>query len=210
LKRRTSVEDVPIVNQIESAQVSIKEMITNVEHSNQDLAEGKASAAGTVTVEHSVDEVFGRIKSWYESRLQEKEIRVDLSRADSEHRIRAGADAFIYQIFMNLFSNAIKFTPQGGTIAIQTHCSADGVVTWTIADEGEGIYPDAFSESPVSRAGTLGESGSGLGIKIARAFAQDYGIELKWVSRHISVPASSPPLTARGTVVRLTQVKRPE
>ncbi len=86
--------------------------------------------------------------------------------------------ARIQQIFWNLISNAVKYTPPGGTIALRTeedekHSSLRVEVT----DSGVGIEParlerifDAFEQANSGRSGGLG-----LGLAICRALATLHG-----------------------------------
>ncbi len=67
----------------------------------------------------------------------------------------------------NLLSNAMRYTPSGGSITVSARRS-DDVVTVSVRDTGEGIPPDLlprifdrFSKGP-------GSPGSGLGLAIAR------------------------------------------
>ncbi len=74
------------------------------------------------------------------------------------------------QILSNLISNAIKYSPKGGTVSIQLACE-DNKVIFSCADEGIGIPPederklfDSFSRA--SNVGMIG--GTGLGLSIVK------------------------------------------
>lgn len=190
LKKKLQGEEASVINQIESAQISIREMITNVELSNQDLESAQSHPIRAPMSLHSVDGVLEKLVPWFESRLKEKQVTLDLSCARSEHCIEAASDAFIYQVFMNLLSNAVKFTPTGGTVRVRTERTTHGKVIWSIEDSGVGIGPEAFVSTPVSQVGTAGERGSGLGLKIARSFAAENAIELVWLSSRLPVSDS--------------------
>lgn len=88
------------------------------------------------------------------------------------------ADAgYINQIFENLFSNAIKFSPAGKNIFIAlTH--QNGNVTAMVKDEGPGMTDDdkkkLFNKyQKLSARPTANESSTGLGLSIVKKFVED-------------------------------------
>lgn len=82
----------------------------------------------------------------------------------------------IEQIIGNLLSNALRYSPENGTIQIATSREANSVMV-TISDEGPGISAedlpfvfDRFYRGDRARA--RAEGGTGLGLAIARQFAE--------------------------------------
>ncbi|TLP44799.1 PAS domain-containing sensor histidine kinase [Cohaesibacter sp. CAU 1516] len=78
----------------------------------------------------------------------------------------------IEQVIFNLLDNAVKFTPEGGTIAI-TGSESNGQAVLTITDTGVGIPQDAIDRiglpfEQVQNQFTKTHKGSGLGLSIAR------------------------------------------
>lgn len=86
----------------------------------------------------------------------------------------------------NLISNAVKFTPEGGSIRIET-ADVAGDVMITVSDTGPGIGPDGLAQAfdPFYR-GEQSEArampGTGLGLPIARTLARRNGGEVMLVS----------------------------
>jgi signal transduction histidine kinase len=83
----------------------------------------------------------------------------------------ADGDAFwLEQVFVNILSNAIKFTPRNSTVSVSTH-SANGDVEIRIADQGPGI-PEADKKLIFDRfhrvQSTASVAGTGLGLPIAK------------------------------------------
>lgn len=79
--------------------------------------------------------------------------------------------ARIQQVVINLLDNAIKFTPNGGKIILQT-TEADGVCRATVRDNGAGILPEDRNRIferffTADRAHTAGK-GTGLGLSICQ------------------------------------------
>ncbi|MDQ1176860.1 cell wall metabolism sensor histidine kinase WalK [Microbacterium sp. SORGH_AS_0421] len=89
-------------------------------------------------------------------------------------------DAFrLRQAFDNILSNAIKYTPAGGTIRISGELSPDDVALH-FADTGIGIHPDDLERvfDPYFRAQSVRESptpGTGLGMGIIRSIVEEQG-----------------------------------
>ncbi len=106
--------------------------------------------------------------------LKEKHLEVLLD-VDEDHYLEADRDQ-LYIVIRNLVSNAMKFTPEKGTIHI-TSRKQQGQIIIAISDSGIGI-PDSIREklldarSHVSTNGTRGEKGSGLGLKISHEIVE--------------------------------------
>jgi two-component system OmpR family sensor kinase len=87
----------------------------------------------------------------------------------------------VRQLLMNLLTNAIKYTPQGGEVAID--CSrADAHVTLSVRDTGVGIAPgdlphifDRFWRADQARSRTGTRPGVGLGLAISKWIAEAHG-----------------------------------
>lgn len=209
LKKKVSGEEASIVNQIESAQISIKEMITNVELSNQDSDQPGGQPSGSQVkaphAMHTIPGVLEKLGPWFESRLKEKNVSLDVSGASVVHPLSGPADAFVYQVFMNLLSNAVKFTPADGQVCIESGADPEGRIYWSITDPGAGITPEAFTVHTIPQSGTGGERGSGLGLKIVRSFADDNGIEVLWLSKQMGEGRGGFNVPDRGARVVLLQ-----
>jgi PAS domain S-box-containing protein len=90
-----------------------------------------------------------------------------------------GDEARLRQIVWNLLSNALKFTPTGGTITATAHVEGDHIRV-RVADTGIGIPAgflphvfDKFRQEDASH--TREHQGLGLGLTIARQFTELHG-----------------------------------
>jgi signal transduction histidine kinase len=100
----------------------------------------------------------------------------------------------VQQILVNLASNAVKFTGEGGvrlralTVAAEPEPGGDGsAVEFRVIDDGAGISPDdqkRIFEEYEQVKGTKG--GTGLGLPISRRLARALGGEL-WVESELGV-----------------------
>lgn len=116
-----------------------------------------------------VDEVVSQMQAI----AHQKGIRLTV---DAPANVVLGIDADrIAQVLVNFLSNALKFTPDGGTIQVRTVVAGDRVVT-EVEDTGPGISPDEISRLFVPFV-TLGHaaSGTGLGLSISRAIIEAHG-----------------------------------
>ncbi len=79
----------------------------------------------------------------------------------------------------NIVNNAIKFTPKGGHIIIDSHVSEDSI-SLHISDTGVGISPEVIDnlfriDKHISTKGTNNEKGTGLGLILCKEFIERNG-----------------------------------
>jgi len=82
----------------------------------------------------------------------------------------------VSQVFSNLLSNAIRFSPAGSTVlAGATGSVVD--VEFFVTDRGNGIAPDALPHlfDRYWRAPRKGSAGAGLGLFIAKGIVESHG-----------------------------------
>jgi signal transduction histidine kinase len=121
-----------------------------------------------------------------------------LNRELSATPLSISGDAFrLQQALVNVLSNAVKFSQNGGSVTIRLQERNDRAVV-EIEDSGAGISPDflpqifeRFRQGDASR--TRGYSGLGLGLAIVRYIADSHGGK---------VSASSEG-AGKGTIVKL-------
>ena len=79
------------------------------------------------------------------------------------------------KVIYNLFSNALKFTPTGGSVTLSFHKQADSV-TIAVADTGKGVpdsdKPNIFRRFYQSSSNDSSQTGSGIGLHIASCYVR--------------------------------------
>lgn len=110
--------------------------------------------------------------------------------------IVSGEKAKLRQIFINLMSNAVKFTESGGSVTITPRTDSDGIVV-EVADTGIGMAADEIpiALTPFAQIDNRLErryEGTGLGLPLARTLAELHGGRLEIESE-----------PAKGTIVRV-------
>lgn len=126
--------------------------------------------------------------------FQEKKIQFDSSGVKDSCWADRNTLEFILR---NLVSNALKFTPEGGTVTLKSEVSGEQVLI-SVRDTGVGMDEEKLArlfrlDQRVSTPGTKKEPGSGLGLILCRDFAQKNRGELTVESQ-----------VGKGSVFRLT------
>jgi signal transduction histidine kinase len=144
-----------------------------------------------VRIADAAAEVFARVSS----AAAKKDIRMETRIAPAASVINADRTA-LEQILLNLVENALRHTPERGTIAIETAAAKNGVVL-SVADTGIGIAPEhlprifeRFYRADSGRSREAG--GTGLGLAIVKHLVEAHGG---------SVTATS--VVGTGTTVRI-------
>lgn len=128
-----------------------------------------------------------RIMEQYRLEMQAKQISFDCRVAgESAEENKVTIDIRrMDRVFANLLYNAVRFTPQGGSITVtMTPLPGRHAVKVVVADNGEGIEPDdlpylfdRFYKKDKSRHSSSG--GSGLGLSIAKEIVELHGGEIR-------------------------------
>lgn len=125
-----------------------------------------------VKVEHIVESIFEQSAS----ALEAKSLKFNIDIADECAEILADEERII-QVLKNLISNAVNFSPDGGTITVSTERN-EPFNEIKIIDEGAGVSEDQreaifdrFETQPHNGA----RKGTGLGLSIVRGFIEIHG-----------------------------------
>lgn len=92
----------------------------------------------------------------------------------------AGSRAELASALGNLLSNAVRYTPAGGTITVTVEAGRDGDVKISVSDTGTGIDPEHIPRLTerfyrVDRSRSRETGGTGLGLAIVKHVLQRHG-----------------------------------
>ncbi|MBI4124947.1 MAG: GAF domain-containing protein [Deltaproteobacteria bacterium] len=151
---------------------TLLEMINNL----LDMAKVEAGKMELEIQPFDLKDLLDRLVHTIRSLIQKKgqKLKLDLPK-EPVPPIRAD-ERKVQQILLNLLSNAIKFTPEGGEIRLGMKHKKDAFELF-VQDTGIGIRPeniprvfDMFSQADSSV--TRGHGGTGLGLTLAKQFAE--------------------------------------
>ena len=106
---------------------------------------------------------------------------------DTDCRI-AGSQMELHSAMANLVNNAIRYTPNGGTVTMQWVRHADGSGEFSVTDDGPGIAPEPLPRLTerfyrVDRSRSRETGGTGLGLAIVKHVVQRHGAQLLITSK---------------------------
>ncbi|WP_340105851.1 sensor histidine kinase [Rhodohalobacter sp. 8-1] len=137
---------------------------------------------GSKNIDRKLSSAMLEINRLYLPMAQNKDLSLSLrTYIDTEIRLTPDFYINLIQIAGNLVSNAVKFTPSGGSVnVVFTLDEGDDQTTLniTVVDSGKGMLPDqvsAFNQGkPVERAnGTNGEQSFGIGLQHVKKMVSD-------------------------------------
>jgi|MudIll2142460700_1097286.scaffolds.fasta_scaffold32667_1 two-component system phosphate regulon sensor histidine kinase PhoR len=118
--------------------------------------------------------VMEGVLNFMELKAREKKLSVEKKIPETLPLLRADRDRMT-QVFLNVLDNAVKFTPEGGTVRIEASETGQDEVVVRITDTGIGVPRDEvdrlgerFYRVDKTRSRELG--GTGLGLSIVKHF----------------------------------------
>jgi len=108
-----------------------------------------------------------------------KGVHVDVESRPGQSWVRGDPDRLV-QVVGNLLDNAIKFTPEGGTVTVRSDNSREGHVAIRVSDTGRGIAPADIARifRPFEQVETAYGGGLGLGLAISKGIVEASGGQL--------------------------------
>ena len=150
-------------------------------HLIDDLLDVTRITRGKIEIHHAAIDVHRLLHNAVQiaqNDISEKQIELTIKLGAANHYVWADS-VRIQQVFWNLLNNAVKFTPQGGRIAIRSS-NEDGKFVFEISDTGIGIAPERqlrifepFHQGERSITRRFG--GLGLGLTISKTLLDLHG-----------------------------------
>ncbi|MDA0991317.1 MAG: ATP-binding protein, partial [Verrucomicrobia bacterium] len=132
-------------------------------------------------------EIWASVFPVLQAGIRDSGIEVNDNLTDSSLRLNADADVF-RQILHNLVSNAITYTPQGGSVTVSADIGSDGCFTLRVTDTGIGIAEEDLDlvlkpfrqvDNSLSRK----YEGVGLGLPLTRMLVEIHAGKLEISSK---------------------------
>jgi signal transduction histidine kinase len=143
-----------------------------------------ADVADTYSFEPlDVGVIFSDVQQAFESALDQRGFELELTIAPKTARLR-GDRLALRLLFSNLVDNAMKYSGQKRTLALNATQNRSNTVRIDVTDSGLGIPPDEIPlvTRKFVRGRGVTEGGSGLGLTIASRIAADHGGALEIAS----------------------------
>jgi signal transduction histidine kinase len=157
-----------------------------IEHVIRDLTEVTRLEAGQLSMERSVQpaaELVQHVLRLFGPLVEAKGLRLESALDPDLPPLLVNRER-VLQVFSNLIGNAVRLTPPGGSLRIESR-RLTASVRFSVLDTGPGIPAAQASDLslPYWDSPLRVNSGQGLGIPIARAIVSAHGGDFRIVSR---------------------------
>lgn len=145
-----------------------------------DLVDSARVASGKLRLEFRPTNIYEIVRTTYHSQKPSAELRNIAFEftSDGEEIVVFGDAGRLQQVFNNLISNAIKFTPDGGSVDMSVETGKDTVKV-AVRDTGRGIsadvLPTIFRQFSQGETAAHNPGGLGLGLSIVKILVGKHG-----------------------------------
>jgi signal transduction histidine kinase len=151
-----------------------------------DLSKVEAGQVELELTPFSLQEALERGVAMVRERATRDGVQVTLA-ANSDIDVVTGDERRIRQVIFNLLTNAVKFTPAGGSVDVWA-TQVNGEVSVSVADTGRGIAAEdlrhIFEEFRQTEAGIEQGEGTGLGLALSKRLVELHGGRI-WVDSRL-------------------------
>ncbi|MBC7537689.1 MAG: hypothetical protein H7281_02620, partial [Bacteriovorax sp.] len=174
--KKTIPQENELFNKAQKNLKAIKDIISHVREYECVLSGTRTLELGDV----SLHECLVEIEEIFTDRFMLKDINLKIhNKLSHDTKIRVDRTSFIHSVASNLVSNALKFSRPGTDVLIVAH-ERDSHIVIEVVDQGIGMSKQNLNNLfdigiSTSRAGTLGEVGTGFGMPIVKAYTHMFG-----------------------------------
>ncbi|MFP4003764.1 MAG: PAS-domain containing protein [Alphaproteobacteria bacterium] len=163
------------IRDILSASQDLKDLIGNI----LDLAMVEAGTLSLDLGDVEVCDLLNEARDYGVTSATDTQLQISVDCAENVGAIRADGRR-LKQVLFNLMSNAVRFTPPGGSVTLGAERSGPGVRLW-VEDTGSGIEAEnqarVFERFSAPGTGVQGTSrrGAGVGLALVKSFVELHG-----------------------------------
>lgn len=199
-----------VFHDLKSPLGSVQLYLQAIANSDIDTEDDRRIRENLLQLTQETSLMLERLLTWISQQLEDKPVnlqcvdvaevigaclRIERPFADAKgitlyHRLTTdnivSADPIMLQLMLRIvINNAIKFSHTDRQVTVHTHRSTDSYLV-SVTDEGVGIpleeQTKLFSLGISSSRGTHNERGTGLGLVLAKQFAEKQGIDIHFMS----------------------------
>ncbi len=168
---------------------AMKESVTRIDKITRDILTLERVSAGRTSMDEDIDMTKLALDAVQSSRTQATQKSQDLQVELPSKAVYVRGDRFLLpETAINLISNAIKYTPDGGRIIVRLWTEGEQVI-FTVEDNGVGIPEDRQVGlfQPFYRVQlkeTRAIKGTGLGLHLVKTIIEQHGGRIRFQSRY--------------------------
>ena len=167
------------LDKVEYACLFLQELLSDV----LDMSQIESGKVTLIMEEFRLSHLLARLRGLMESQCEGKKQRLEFYREKAEYDCLIGDELGLQRVFLNLLSNASKYTPEGGSILFKVRekkGAERGNVHYifTVKDTGIGMSPEFMKHlfEPFQRERKNENiEGSGLGLMISKSIVEAMG-----------------------------------
>ncbi|MEQ8387450.1 MAG: PAS domain S-box protein [Alphaproteobacteria bacterium] len=148
-----------------------------------DLARAESGKLVLHESEFDIESLCHTVLSMTRLAAAESDVRIEIVHAEDVTRLRGDKHKLI-QALVNLISNAVRFSPAGGSVKLSCGLSRAGEAVLTVRDEGIGMTPEGI-ETALEEYGQVhvpddtAQGGTGLGLPLSKRLVELHGGHLE-------------------------------
>jgi len=145
--------------------------ISKIEAGKLELEEGEIDVA----------EQIERCRPFVKEQTQKARVSLD-SEVSPDLPLLHGDQRLFRQMLINLWTNAVKFTPENGRVTVKAAINEQGELAISLIDTGIGMSPEDIPKALATYEQTdsgRNKEGTGLGIPLSRRMAELHGGRLE-------------------------------